>query len=60
VAIEKFAIEKNGGALKRLLVQRCGVPAPEAALRARSIIATTVVAASASADAAAQLQIKRP
>ena len=31
VAIEKFAIEKTVGALKRLLVQRCGVKPPAAA-----------------------------
>ncbi|HZJ16786.1 MAG TPA: glycosyltransferase family 4 protein [Chthoniobacteraceae bacterium] len=31
VATEKFAIEKTVGALKRLLVQRCDVQAPEAA-----------------------------
>ena len=30
-AVEKFAIEKTTGALKHLLVRRCGVPAPPAA-----------------------------
>jgi glycosyltransferase involved in cell wall biosynthesis len=31
VAVEKFAIEKTAGALKRLLVERCGVQAPASA-----------------------------